>query len=170
MQIALGNEHTVIMTSNEELYSCGTGEKGKLGHSDAEIFGEGCDHKTQNVFNVCIPYPRLIQSLHPDKRPGVEGNLCSITCGSDYSTAATTNGHLYTWGYNEMGQLCHQDRNNKKTPKKVSALREKKIPVNNVTCGSNHLLMTTMSASYGKEGKEFGMSIASGLANAACSI
>merc|ERR1712195_70621 len=162
-QIALGNEHTIIMTSSEELYSCGTGEKGKLGHSDAEIFGEGCDHKTQNVFNVCIPYPRLIQSLHPDKRPGVEGNLCKITCGSDYSTAATTNGHLYTWGYNEMGQLCHQDRNNKNSEEGFGTSREKKIPVNNVTCGANHLLMTTMSASYGKDGKEFGMTIASGL-------
>jgi len=162
-QIASGLEHSIIMTSDEELYSCGSGDKGKLGHSDADIFGEGCDHKTQNVCHVTVPYPRLVQSLHPDKRPGVEGNMCAIACGHEYSVAATTNGHLYTWGANEMGQLCHQDRNNKKIPKKVSALREKKIPVDNATCGGNHFMMTTMSASYGTVGKEFGMSIASGL-------
>merc|ERR1711934_464942 len=72
--IANGNEHTLFATSTEEVYSCGSGDKGKLGHSDAEVYGEGCNHKTQNVMNIICPSPRLIQGLAIDKRPAVEGN------------------------------------------------------------------------------------------------
>eukprot|EP00658_Telonema_sp_P-2_P003212 TRINITY_DN11179_c0_g1_i5.p1 TRINITY_DN11179_c0_g1~~TRINITY_DN11179_c0_g1_i5.p1 ORF type:complete len:492 (-),score=121.78 TRINITY_DN11179_c0_g1_i5:301-1776(-) len=162
-QIANGLEHTVVLTSTEQVYTFGSGEHGKLGHSDADIFGEGCNHKTQNVMHVICPTPRAVQSLAIDNRPAVEGNLSAVVCGHNFCGASTTQGHLYMWGENEMGQLCHQDRNNKKVPKKVSALREKKIPVQNLAGGANHTLMITLSAEYGKEGKEFGMSIPSGL-------
>ena len=53
-KIANGLEHTMVLTSDELIYSMGSGEKGRLGHSDAEIFGEGgpeaqptTDHRAQ---------------------------------------------------------------------------------------------------------------------------
>jgi hypothetical protein len=52
-------------------------------------------------------------------------------------------GHIYTWGNGEMGQLGHQENKNKKAPKKVSALREREVPVELATCGDDFVLFTS---------------------------
>lgn len=60
-----------------------------------------------------------------------------ISAGSDFFLASTSEGHVYTWGSGEFGQLGHQDNKNKKIPKKISALREWDIPVDLGTHSNN---------------------------------
>jgi alpha-tubulin suppressor-like RCC1 family protein len=53
-----------------------------------------------------------------------------IHAGANFGMVVTTEGHAYTWGNGELGQLGHQENKNKKVPKKISALRELEVPVN----------------------------------------
>ncbi|GMF09809.1 unnamed protein product [Phytophthora lilii] len=64
-----------------------------------------------------------------DKRSMGEGRFSQIHAGSNFGLVITTEGHAYTWGNGEAGQLGHQENKNKKVPKKISALRELEVPV-----------------------------------------
>lgn len=66
-----------------------------------------------------------------------------IVAGRDFFAAVTTQGHVYTWGNGEFGQLGHQENNSKKAPKKISALRELEIPVELATCGYDFMMFTS---------------------------
>ncbi|KAH7649824.1 hypothetical protein FG379_001668 [Cryptosporidium bovis] len=74
IQLALGLNHTLILTSDKEVYSCGTGLFGQLGH------GESIKKLNE---------PRRIRDL---KR------IAKITSGTYYSLALTENGDIYRWG------------------------------------------------------------------------
>ncbi|KAH9094252.1 hypothetical protein Ae201684P_016863 [Aphanomyces euteiches] len=78
--------------------------------------------------------------------------LNRVFSGRDFSVVLTQNGHLYTWGNGESGQLGHQENKIKKIPKKVSALREQEIPVVLAAAGSDFMVMTSGVA---KEGDYF---------------
>lgn len=55
----------------------------------------------------------------------------------------TTQGHVYTWGNGEFGQLGHQENKEKKVPKKISALREMEIPIERAAAGYDFLMFTS---------------------------
>lgn len=57
--------------------------------------------------------------------------------------AITTQGHVYTWGNGEFGQLGHQENKVKKVPKKISALREMELPIEHAACGFDFMLFTS---------------------------
>jgi len=62
-------------------------------------------------------------------RCSTSGSFFRIAAGKDFALAQTTEGHVYSWGNGELGQLGHQENKNKKVPKKISALRELELPV-----------------------------------------
>lgn len=62
-------------------------------------------------------------------RRSASGSFFRIAAGKDFALAQTTEGHVYSWGNGELGQLGHQENKNKKVPKKISALRELELPV-----------------------------------------
>jgi alpha-tubulin suppressor-like RCC1 family protein len=73
-QIACGSGHTVVLSTDGEVYTWGRGDDGRLGHGD----------------NGWKYVPRLAQSL-------VGQRIVQVTCGS-YHTAAVSNlGELFTW-------------------------------------------------------------------------
>jgi len=92
-----------------------------------------------------------------------EGDFKFLDCGPECSMAISEGGHVYTWGHGEGGKLGHQDNNDKKLPTKISALLEKKVPGGTGSCGFDHLLLLTAAAEYGEIGREFGVTISSGL-------
>eukprot|EP00479_Gromia_sphaerica_P003339 TRINITY_DN138_c0_g1_i1.p1 TRINITY_DN138_c0_g1~~TRINITY_DN138_c0_g1_i1.p1 ORF type:complete len:422 (+),score=81.46 TRINITY_DN138_c0_g1_i1:600-1865(+) len=84
---------------------------------------------------------RLVECLLRDKVTKNEGGLESVCLGEDFGIAVSQNGHAYTWGCGENGKLGHQEMNNKKQPKKISALRESEISLSGiVACGSEHVI------------------------------
>jgi len=156
--IAAGPEHTLAVSTNSEVYSCGSSNFGKLGHKQAEM-----DIMDDAFEGSCCHSFREIGVLKEEFRANKEGNVVDLVCGPEYSLALVQGGHAYTWGCGAEGKLGHQDHNNKKIPTKISALLEKKVPVGKAACGSNHCLLTTASAEYGEVGKEFGVTISGGL-------
>ncbi|CAB9507022.1 RCC1 and BTB domain-containing protein 2 [Seminavis robusta] len=117
-QIACGSGHTVVLTTDGEVYTWGRGDDGRLGHGD----------------NGWKYVPRIIQSL--------AGQIVvQVTCGSYHTAAVTGNGDLYTWGGGMYGKLGHGNENGHSTPKRVEALVG--LVVSMIACGSRHTAVVT---------------------------
>ena len=80
--------HTLACASNGEVYSCGDGYKGKLGHGNQESFDT----------------PTRIDPKH-----FLEGRVVQVACGGIHSSAMTENGCVFTWGCGSDGRLGHPE-------------------------------------------------------------
>ncbi|CAH1128754.1 unnamed protein product [Ceutorhynchus assimilis] len=106
-----GGKHCVALSADNEVYSWGEGEDGKLGHGN----------------RLSCEKPKLIEALQ-----GFE--VTDIASGGAHSAAITASGHLYTWGKGRYGRLGHGDSEDQLKPKLVEALVGYKVVA--VACGS----------------------------------
>ena len=90
--------HTMIVTKDSALFSCGRGAHGALGHNDANN--------------------RLVQTRVEAQHFG-NANIISTAAGPFLSSAVTEEGALYTWGA-RMG-LGHVDGQHKLVPTPVAS-------------------------------------------------
>ena len=100
------------------MYTWGEGKFGRLGH--------GAERNCH--------IPRLVETM-TGKRP------MQLSCGGFHTAVVTEDGHLYTFGGGEHGQLGHNDRVNKVKPTFVEALDG--IFVSQITCGWSHSVALT---------------------------
>ncbi|CAB3379992.1 Hypothetical predicted protein [Cloeon dipterum] len=119
VQVACSSWHTLVLTSDKEVFSFGWNKYGQLGlgHSDDQtvpikldfpaagrvesyllgeknedgILGQSADVEEQNI---------------PRKVPGLEGiTITRIFCGYLHALALSNDGKVYSWGWNKYGQL-----------------------------------------------------------------
>eukprot|EP00531_Pseudo-nitzschia_arenysensis_P014444 CAMPEP_0116127674 /NCGR_PEP_ID=MMETSP0329-20121206/6962_1 /TAXON_ID=697910 /ORGANISM="Pseudo-nitzschia arenysensis, Strain B593" /LENGTH=626 /DNA_ID=CAMNT_0003621781 /DNA_START=253 /DNA_END=2133 /DNA_ORIENTATION=- len=119
-QIACGSGHTVVLSTEGEVYTWGRGDDGRLGHGD----------------NGWKYVPRITRSLAGQV-------VTQVTCGSYHTAAVTGNGDLYTWGGGMYGKLGHGNEVGHSTPKRVEDL--KGLAVSQIACGSRHTAIITSS-------------------------
>ncbi|XP_063705593.1 E3 ubiquitin-protein ligase HERC2 [Culicoides brevitarsis] len=81
-KICCGNEHSMILTANGDVFTWGTGLRGQLGHGEIQ---------NEEV-------PKLVEGLAGLK-------VVDISAGGWSSAAITSFGDLYMWGWNSHGQL-----------------------------------------------------------------
>jgi len=93
LTVACGDAHTLAVTKDGALWSCGFGSHGVLGHND------------QNDRLV----PTRIEAQHFGN-----ANVISAAAGPSHSAAVTDEGTLYTWGDKEG--LGHADKEAKLVP------------------------------------------------------
>ena len=84
--VSCGASHTLMLTDDNEVLSFGLGEFGRLGLGSSE--------------DVLTPTP--IDSLADLK-------VKQIVASGNHSMVLTSNGSIYSWGKNNMGQLGHSD-------------------------------------------------------------
>ena len=101
-KVSTAKHHTLAITSTGQLFSWGGEKFGKLGHHS---------EKTLDEDKICT-YPKFVEG---DLKKKV---VVAIAAGLSHSVAVTEEGHLYTWGSNENGQLGHYHPNNVKHKKK----------------------------------------------------
>ncbi|XP_030756884.1 E3 ubiquitin-protein ligase HERC2 [Sitophilus oryzae] len=106
-----GGKHCLALSSDNDVYSWGEGEDGKLGHGN----------------RLSCEKPKLVEALQ-----GYE--VIDIACGGAHSAAITSSGHLYTWGKGRYGRLGHGDSEDQLRPKLVETLVGYKVV--DVACGS----------------------------------
>jgi alpha-tubulin suppressor-like RCC1 family protein len=82
--IASHESHTLFLTDQGQIWSCGKGFCGLLGH------GNLCDSAL----------PKLIESL-------VHVRILDVAVGARHSTAVSHKGQVFTWGAADLGQLGH---------------------------------------------------------------
>lgn len=132
-QIACGSGHTVVLTTDGEVFTWGRGDDGRLGHGD----------------NGWKYVPRIIQSLTGQV-------VVQVTCGSYHTAAVTGNGDLYTWGGGMYGKLGHGNEAGCSTPRRVEGLVG--LTVSKIACGSRHTaVVTNTGALYTWGDKENGV-------------
>ncbi|KAK9824201.1 hypothetical protein WJX72_008492 [[Myrmecia] bisecta] len=119
--VVCGAEYSVaICGKNNEVYSWGWGDFGRLGHGDCN--------------DIFIPQPIAALS-------GL--SVVRVACGDTHTLAVTDTGDLYSFGRNQNGQLGLGNTQDSLGPQLVQAL--KGDPATSIACGAEHTLVATAS-------------------------
>ncbi|XP_076831363.1 putative E3 ubiquitin-protein ligase HERC3 isoform X2 [Brachyhypopomus gauderio] len=135
-QVACGNDHSLILTKDGQLFTWGQNSSGQLGVGK----GEPNSLSPQPLKSLCgIP-------------------LAQISAGGDHSFALSLSGAVFGWGRNNAGQLGLGDRQDRYHPECVKGLNHKMMVL--ISCGEDHtavlakggLMFTFGSGCYGQLG------------------
>ncbi|KAK8955810.1 Ultraviolet-B receptor UVR8 [Platanthera guangdongensis] len=111
-ELACGDNITVALTTSGHVFTMGSSAHGQLGNpqSDGKL--------------PCLVQDRLVGELVEE-----------IACGSHHVVVLTSRSEVYSWGRGDNGRLGHGDRDDRKTPAVVEALRDRHV--RSISCGSN---------------------------------
>jgi alpha-tubulin suppressor-like RCC1 family protein len=120
IDISCGELHSLVLTNCGEVYAWGGNHRGQIGN--------GCN------YNQLIPIK--VKGFNNER-------VVMISCGSEHSMALTEFGHVYSWGYNEWGQLGIGNTEESNEPKFVAVIDENKcnVFIEKISCGSEHSLL-----------------------------
>ncbi|KAJ8028688.1 E3 ubiquitin-protein ligase HERC2 [Holothuria leucospilota] len=113
-----GDAQTVCITDDDNVWSWGDGDYGKLGRGGSD----GCK------------VPQKVDAL-------ANMGVIKVECGSQFSIALTKSGHVYTWGKGDYHRLGHGSDDHVRRPRKVAALQDKKVIC--IATGSLHCVACT---------------------------
>jgi alpha-tubulin suppressor-like RCC1 family protein len=119
LQVAAGNSHTIFVTADGLVFSCGLNHKGQLGVGD--------------------PGSRLVPTLVTGQLQGETAVYAAV--GGFHTLCITADGSLFAWGFNFCGQLGVGDREERRVPTLVTGLQGKQVA--HVAAGINHTICTT---------------------------
>ncbi|XP_022919461.1 probable E3 ubiquitin-protein ligase HERC4 isoform X2 [Onthophagus taurus] len=112
VEVACGPHHTLFLTKEGKVYSCGNNDYGQLGHDQPRK----------------RPRPVSLLDAHRIKK---------VACGMSHSLALNEWGQVFAWGSNSDGQLGLQlNVDNQSTPKIIKTLTTRHII--QIACGANH--------------------------------
>ncbi|XP_066468568.1 inhibitor of Bruton tyrosine kinase [Tiliqua scincoides] len=125
-QVVLSKFHSVFLSQKGQVYTCGHGQGGRLGHGDEQ---------------TCL-IPRLVESLMVHQ--------CSqVTAAKDHTVVLTEDGYVYTFGLNTFHQLgIVPPPANCNVPRQVQAKNLKGRMVVGVAAGRFHTVLWTKEAVY----------------------
>ncbi|KAM6368406.1 inhibitor of Bruton tyrosine kinase isoform 1-T1 [Alca torda] len=125
-QVVLCKFHSVFLSHKGQVYTCGHGQGGRLGHGDEQ---------------TCL-VPRLVE--------GLAGHQCSqIAAAKDHTVVLTEDGYVYTFGLNTFHQLgILPPPANCTVPRQVQAKNLKGRMVIGVAAGRFHTVLWTKEAVY----------------------
>jgi alpha-tubulin suppressor-like RCC1 family protein len=98
-QLSAGNQHSLVLTTDGELYAWGSNRYGQLGNGST------------------------MPSLSPVAVTAIRGRAsrwAQVSAGRYHTLAVTTDGRLYSWGSNEFGQLSGNASIERSSPQLVS--------------------------------------------------
>ena len=88
-QVATGDQFSLVLLANGQLYAFGTNDEGQLGNAN-------------NDASIANPTPTLV---------ALPTTVAQIAAGEDFSLALTSGGQIYAFGNNEYGQLGNTTNN-----------------------------------------------------------
>ncbi|KAH7664381.1 P-loop containing nucleoside triphosphate hydrolase protein [Dioscorea alata] len=115
-QVATGLSFTVILTTQGEVYSCGSNTHGQLG------LGDTLDR----------PTPRNVAWF------ASVGRVVQIAAGASYTFAVTDNGTVYSFGSCTNFCLGHGDQHDELLPRAIESFKRRNIHVVRVSAGDEH--------------------------------
>jgi len=137
IMVSCGYKFTMILTREKQVWTCGVGRFGQLGHNDTE---------SRNSFT---------QIDHQVFGAGATVTMVAAGYGHSMALTRTTAGNtLWTWGSNEDGQLGHGDREHRLLPVSIPATTFGDVPVVNIDGGYGHSLVVTADGSLWGSGSD----------------
>ncbi|XP_053918216.1 inhibitor of Bruton tyrosine kinase isoform X2 [Cuculus canorus] len=125
-QVVLCEFHSVFLSHKGQVYTCGHGQGGRLGHGDEQ---------------TCL-VPRLVEGLAGHQ-------CCQIAAAKDHTVVLTEDGYVYTFGLNTFRQLgILPPPPNCSVPRQVQAKNLKGRMVIGVAAGRFHTVLWTKEAVY----------------------
>jgi len=120
--IACGEFHTVFLTNEGKVYSCGNNGSGQLGRTV----------DTTNPSSV----PSIIPTLN-------SFTISAIACGREYTVFLTNEGKVYSCGWNNFGQLGRtvDTTNPSSVPSIIPTLNS--FTITAIACGREHTVFLT---------------------------
>ncbi|KAG6727019.1 PH, RCC1 and FYVE domains-containing protein 1-like isoform X2 [Carya illinoinensis] len=111
-QLACGHTLTVALTTSGHVFTMGATVYGQLGNpsSDGKV--------------PCLVQDKLVGEFVEE-----------IACGAYHVAVLTSRSEVYTWGKGANGRLGHGDKEDRKYPTLVEALKDRHVK--NIYCGSN---------------------------------
>lgn len=117
--------HSLFLTSNGRVLSCGTGRYGALGHG----------------YSAAKQLPDVLRPQYIDALSRVK--VTCVAAGELHSATVTSDGDVYTWGDGFCGQLGHADKAPSMLPKLVESGGLDDECVLSISCGGRHTLAVT---------------------------
>jgi alpha-tubulin suppressor-like RCC1 family protein len=114
--VATGDNHCLALMKDGRVFAWGTNRQGQLGLGDKE------DHAEAEA----VHFPP-------------ETKIVTIAAGAAFSAAISDEGHLYTWGDNDLGRLALGDTDARLVPTLVPSPHR----FQQVACGWFHMLALT---------------------------
>ncbi|XP_043530298.1 probable E3 ubiquitin-protein ligase HERC3 isoform X3 [Chiloscyllium plagiosum] len=136
IQVACGNNHSLALSKNGQLFAWGQNTYGQLGHGTKDV----SQHSPQSVISLTgMP-------------------VAQIAAGGDHSFTLSLSGTVFGWGRNNHGQLGLKDTEDRLEPNHVTLLKGKRTIY--IACGEEHtavltkvgLVYTFGAGSYGQLG------------------
>ncbi|MBN2300575.1 MAG: InlB B-repeat-containing protein [Acholeplasmataceae bacterium] len=116
VNVSVGQYHSLVVTSNGRVFTWGYNYYGQLGFGEADYLAHSEPIEITNNFDLSQG-EKIIWG----------------TLGSLFSSAFTSSGRIYTWGWNNGGQLGVSSIANKYLPVEVTAIDE--INIHSEDCG-----------------------------------
>jgi alpha-tubulin suppressor-like RCC1 family protein len=111
--VALGQDHTIVLTTNGEVYTFGSNEHGQLGYNSERSFESHAafspNMRAKSMDGDC-PHIQAFSCQNTPKRVvqfGPKHRISGVAASRIHSVAYSHNG-LYVWGRNEgqLGSSC----------------------------------------------------------------
>jgi hypothetical protein len=126
--ISAGNGYCVVVTKHGNTYSFGNGIYGVLGQGNTP--GPGPSGGPQSS----VPKPTQVMSL-------LRVTMTKVSCGGYHVVATSSEGLLYSWGRNNVGQLSRgYESPYESTPSLVVGFEVGKESPIQIACGEQHTL------------------------------
>ncbi|EKX48320.1 hypothetical protein GUITHDRAFT_162457 [Guillardia theta CCMP2712] len=122
--VAAGGHHTAVLSDNGEIFTCGRGSYGQLGHGDADP--QLTLKKARALRHGCLLL-HIVQLR--DKK------IIKAACGDTHTLVISTAGEVFAWGAAEDGQLGTGGTEGANSPVELTSLRGL---VGDVSCGLVH--------------------------------
>ncbi|XP_039543003.1 probable E3 ubiquitin-protein ligase HERC4 isoform X2 [Pimephales promelas] len=114
IQIACGDQHSMALTRDGQLFVWGDNTHGQLGLEKEQ--------------------PRSLSAQRVEGLSGIP--LAQISAGGDHSFVLSLSGVVFGWGKNSAGQLGLGDTTDRRVPTVVNSLNRKKTV--SISCGGEH--------------------------------
>ena len=124
-QIACGNNHTMFLTDDGNVYGVGRNDKYQLGYSSS---------------TADQPTPRHLSWFHEN---GNNITITQIACGNNHTMFLTNDGSVYGVGKNHDYQLGYSDTSDQSTPRHLSSFITQSKVFSQIACGEDHTMLLT---------------------------